>query len=122
MDVIGYVRCSTKEQAMEGYSLEVQRAKICEEAGSRGWTMAHWVEDAGKSGRTMDRPGIRYAVELLEQGKAEVLVVSKLDRLGRSVVGLSGLLAHATKPGGRWSHWIWRSIPQPTRVACSYTC
>jgi hypothetical protein len=25
--------------------------------------MAHWVEDAGKSGKIMDRPGIRYALE-----------------------------------------------------------
>jgi hypothetical protein len=28
MDVIGYVRCSTKEQAMEGYSLEVQCRQV----------------------------------------------------------------------------------------------
>ena len=52
MDVIGYVRCSTKEQAMEGHSLDLQRAKIIEEAATRRWTVAHWVEDAGKSGKT----------------------------------------------------------------------
>ena len=44
MDVIGYVRCSTKEQAM-GYSLDVQHAKISEEwrslAGPAGTLPLH---------------------------------------------------------------------------------
>lgn len=99
--MIGYVRCSTRDQAAEGNSLDVQRRKIAEAAESRGWTITHWVEDAGRSGKTMDRPGVKNALDLLEQKRADGLVVAKLDRLGRSVAGLSGVLAHATKHG--WS-------------------
>ena len=42
--------------------------------------------------------GIGHALGLLEYGKAEALVVSELGRLGRSVVGLSGLLGNVSYP------------------------
>jgi DNA invertase Pin-like site-specific DNA recombinase len=97
--VIGYVRCSTREQATDGYSLAAQRDRIQREADHRGWTITHWVEDPGVSGAKMDRPGLDYALALLQDGRASGLVVSKLDRLGRTVVGLADLLKHADKYG-----------------------
>lgn len=97
--MIGYLRCSTREQAEEGYSLAAQRDRIEREAAHRGWTITHWVEDPGVSGKRMDRPGLDYALRLLEDGRASGVIVSKLDRLGRSVAGMADLLKHAEKHG-----------------------
>ena len=55
--VIGYIRCSTREQADSGAGLAAQRAAIKSEADRRGWQV-RWLEDAGESGKTMDRPGM----------------------------------------------------------------
>jgi DNA invertase Pin-like site-specific DNA recombinase len=88
---LGYVRVSTQEQADTRNGLEAQRARIQEEADRRGWTL-EWVEDAGYSGKTLDRPGIAYALDELETGRADVLVAAKLDRLSRRVIDFAGLM------------------------------
>ena len=88
---LGYVRVSTAEQADTRNGLEAQRARIQDEADRRGWTL-EWVEDAGYSGKSLDRPGIAYALYELENGRADVLVAAKLDRLSRRVIDFAGLM------------------------------
>ncbi|MBI2763513.1 MAG: recombinase family protein [Chloroflexi bacterium] len=99
-DVVGYVRVSTDEQAASGAGLSAQRAAIHAEAARRGWTVVEVIEDAGYSGKSMKRPGIAKALEVLKQGRADTLVVAKLDRLSRSMLDFSGLMERATK-----EHW-----------------
>ena len=100
--VIGYIRVSTEEQADSRAGLEAQRAAILLEARRRGWTEAdiHWIEDAGYSGKDLKRPGIKAALEALGRKKADTLVVSKLDRVSRSLVDFAGLMDRATR-----EHW-----------------
>lgn len=88
---LGYVRVSTQEQADSRNGIEAQRARVQEEADRRGWAL-EWVEDAGYSGKTLDRPGIAYALDELENGRADVLVAAKLDRLSRRVIDFAGLM------------------------------
>lgn len=91
---VGYVRVSTDDQAASGLGLEAQTETIKRAAAARGWELVDVVVDAGVSGkvRPADRPGLGRALAELEAGAADLLVVAKLDRLARSVVGLSELL------------------------------
>lgn len=84
MRVLGYLRVSTSEQE---YGIDAQRAAILAESVRRGWEV-EWVEDAGKTGKDVKRPGLQAALDVLRAGEAEAIVVSKLDRLSRSPAGL----------------------------------
>jgi DNA invertase Pin-like site-specific DNA recombinase len=99
---IAYLRCSTEEQADSRAGLEAQRAAIIAEAKRRGWdeTDLSYVEDAGFSGKDLHRPGIEAALDALRHRKADTLVVSKLDRLSRSLVDFAGLMDRASR-----EHW-----------------
>src|ERR1019366_1909303 len=99
---IAYVRCSTEEQADSGAGLQAQRTAILAEAQRRGWAEADltFVEDAGFSGKNLDRPGIAAALDALRHHKAQTLVVSKLDRLSRSLLDFAALMDRASRE--RW--------------------
>ena len=59
--VVGYVRCSTEEQADSGLGLAAQRTAIQAECTHRGWKLLAIHEDAGASGKSVSkrrgRPG-----------------------------------------------------------------
>ena len=98
--ILGYLRVSSEAQAERGLGLAAQRAAIEAEAERRGWTV-EFIEDAGWSAKTLDRPGMTDALTKLAAGDASVLVVSRLDRLARSMLDFSGLMARASAEG--WS-------------------
>lgn len=98
-DAIGYVRVGTEEQADSQLGLEAQRAAILAEALRRGWRLLEIVEDAGVSGKDLNRPGMALVLEALRSKRADTLVVAKLDRLGRSLLDLAGLIDKAGKQG-----------------------
>ena len=89
---VAYVRVSTEKQAEVGQSLETQRAKIEAYAGLYDLELVEVVVDAGVSAKTLNRPGLVRALEMLESGEAGALVVVKLDRLTRSVRDLGELV------------------------------
>jgi DNA invertase Pin-like site-specific DNA recombinase len=99
MQVIGYVRVSTEEQSTSGAGLAAQRAAIEAECLHRGWHLIEVIEDAGFSAKDMKRPGVKVALETLEQGDACALVVAKLDRLSRSMIDFTTVMATASKQG-----------------------
>jgi DNA invertase Pin-like site-specific DNA recombinase len=99
MRVLGYVRVSTEEQGQSGAGIEAQKSAILKEAQSRGWEQLTIIEDVGVSGRDLNRPGIRAALETLERGEASALVVAKLDRLSRSMLDFAGIMELAQKQG-----------------------
>ncbi|TVQ82240.1 MAG: recombinase family protein [Micavibrio sp.] len=76
---IGYARVSTEEQ-----NLDLQHGALnaagCEKL----------FEDHGISGSATERPGLAEALNTLSEG--DTLIVWKLDRLGRSLSHLVGLL------------------------------
>lgn len=99
MQVLGYVRVSTDEQTDSGAGLEAQRRAIAAECKRRGWHLVEVIEDAGFSAKDMKRPGIQAALEVLEKGDATALVAAKLDRLSRSMIDFTVLMATAQKHG-----------------------
>jgi DNA invertase Pin-like site-specific DNA recombinase len=100
VQVIGYLRVSTDEQASSGLGLEAQRARIQNEAAHKGWEV-RWLVDEGYSAKNLHRPALTEALRLLTSHEAEALVVAKLDRLSRSVVDFSNTLSLAKKQ--RWA-------------------
>ena len=101
MDAIAYRRVSGDEQARSGLGMDAQRTAIEEAAAARGWTIAdgHWISDEGVSGKTLERPGIKRALELLEDGGPDLLVVAKLDRLSRSAIDFLTVIDRAQREG-----------------------
>lgn len=99
MQVTGYVRVSTEEQVISGAGLQAQRAAITAEAARRGWTDLAFIEDAGYSAKNLKRPGLTMALEDLRIGAASVLVVSKMDRLSRSLLDFAGIMQRAQREG-----------------------
>jgi DNA invertase Pin-like site-specific DNA recombinase len=97
MRVLAYARVSTDEQADSRAGLEAQRAAMAAEARRRGWSIIDTIEDAGYSAKDLRRPGITRALEELRRGRADALVVAKLDRLSRSMIDFTGRMARATK-------------------------
>ena len=86
INAICYLRVSTEQQATSGLGIEAQRERTAGYAVSRGWRHVEVIDEA-VSGTTHPkaRPGLAYALELLDTPEAHVLVVSSLDRLSRSV-------------------------------------
>jgi DNA invertase Pin-like site-specific DNA recombinase len=99
MQVVGYVRVSTDEQRSSGAGLAAQRAAIETECRRRGWTLVEVIEDAGYNAKDMKRPGVQIALDTLKRGDAGALVVAKLDRLSRSMLDFTAVMAKASKQG-----------------------
>lgn len=98
MRVVGYVRVSTEEQHTSGVGLDAQRAAITAECERRGWTLLRIEQDV-LSGSSMKRPGLQTALAACRSGEANALIVSKLDRLSRSIIDFASVLADARKCG-----------------------
>ena len=82
-----YCRVSTAEQ-VDGTSLDSQRA-VCERyCAARGWTIHAVFVDDGVSGAARSRPALDELRDSIRRRQTDVVVVAKLDRLGRTVRGL----------------------------------
>jgi DNA invertase Pin-like site-specific DNA recombinase len=99
MQAIGYVRVSTDEQGQSGAGIEAQRVAIRNECERRGWQLVRLVEDVGYSAKDLRRPGIQKALETLRARQTDALVVAKLDRLSRSMLDFTGVMAKAQREG-----------------------
>jgi len=109
---IGYLRCSTEEQAVSGLGLTAQRTAITAECARRGWDEPTWIIDDGFSAKSLERPGITAALADLAAGRADTLIVAKLDRLSRSLVDFAGLVEQARREG-----WAVLALDSPTDMS-----
>lgn len=88
---VAYIRVSTDKQAEEGVSLDAQQAKV------RGYAALYNLDltaviVTSESAKSLDRPDLTRALDMLKTGKADALLVVKLDRLTRSVRDLGTLI------------------------------
>jgi DNA invertase Pin-like site-specific DNA recombinase len=90
--VIGYVRVSTDQQADGGVSLEAQEAKLRAYCLAMDLDLVRIETDAGLSAKSLARRGLQAALQSLDAGEADGLLVCKLDRLTRSVKDLGTLV------------------------------
>ncbi|MGD0883574.1 MAG: recombinase family protein [Thermodesulfovibrionales bacterium] len=94
---IGYVRVSTSEQALEGISLDNQKAKIKAYCALNDLELSEIIEDAGKSGKNLNREGIQALMGMLK--RVDAIIVYKLDRLSRKVIDTLTLIETFEKSG-----------------------
>jgi DNA invertase Pin-like site-specific DNA recombinase len=94
---LAYVRVSTEEQATRGNGLEAQRSTVTAEAARRGWQV-EVIADEGASGKHINA-GLRSCLDQLAAGRADALIVSKLDRLARSTLHAAEITDRAHTQG-----------------------
>lgn len=90
MQFFSYLRVSTNRQGFDGLGVESQREAVrryCDQA--QGQMLGEFVEV--ESGKRNDRPVLAQALAACKTKKA-TLVIAKLDRLGRSVSFIAGLM------------------------------
>ena len=88
--IYGYARVSTTGQAKDGNSLEAQE-KLLKENG------AEKIYHDAFTGTKIDRPELNKLLKVI--GAGDVLIVSKLDRLGRSLSKTSELITELLDRG-----------------------
>lgn len=86
--LIGYARCSTESQ-----DLTAQRDGLL----ALGVSPEQIYSDHGLTGTNRDRPGLREALKTCREG--DTLVVTKLDRLARSLPDARDIVDELTKRG-----------------------
>lgn len=80
--------------------MAAQRAAVESEALRRGWVLLEVYVDAAVSGKAIaGREALALALDAVETGDAEVLIVSKLDRLSRSLLDFAEIMRRAQAGG-----------------------
>jgi DNA invertase Pin-like site-specific DNA recombinase/peptidoglycan hydrolase-like protein with peptidoglycan-binding domain len=87
--VIGYVTMSAHEMPAEADAPAREIEHACARAE---WDLIEVVTDRENGVGALERPGLRYALDQIADGKASGLVVSDLRRLGRSICDLGALM------------------------------
>ena len=91
--VVGYVRVSTEKQAVEGVSLAAQEAKLRAYCVAMDLELVAVEADEGISAKSLKgRDGLARALARIDSGEVSGLIVTKLDRLTRSVRDLGALV------------------------------
>ncbi len=90
MTSVAYARCSTEEQSLEGLSLRTQRDTLAAWGKLHNCALEHNQDVA--SGSTLARQGIQNIIERIERGEVSRLVVTRLDRLSRSLLDTCSLI------------------------------
>lgn len=86
--VIGYVTASTDG----GLGPDDGEAAIDAACARAGWDLIEIVRDRDQHSRSVERPGLSYALQKIAAGEARGLVVADLRRLCRSTVDLGTLV------------------------------
>ena len=101
MKLDAYIRVSrVKGRSGESFiSLKVQRDTIESYAHLHGHEIVKWWTDLDQSGGKLDRPEFQKALARCRSGETDGIIAAKLDRLTRSLSGLSQLIDEATAGG-----------------------
>ena len=87
MKIAIYARCSTAEQHVENQLLELRRYTT-----ARAWEVFAEYVDEGVSGIKESRPRLDAMLKDAKRRRFDAVIVSKLDRLGRSLKHLIFLM------------------------------
>lgn len=127
-----YLRVSTTEQAhkgglSEGFSIPAQRDMSTRAAHRMGAFVVKEFIDSGRSGTSVNRPGLQRMLEYIEEPRVDYVIVHKLDRLARNRADDSDINARIQRsgatlvscsesidpsPGGQLVHGIMASIAE----------
>jgi DNA invertase Pin-like site-specific DNA recombinase len=91
MKILGYCRVSTADQEETGKSLDAQEHAIRYHAAGKLWHIAGVAREHG-SGKDLGREKLQHTLQRLADGEADGLVVTRLDRLTRSLTDFCQLV------------------------------
>ncbi len=91
-----YARVST---VGHGQDVGLQLDELRQVAGQRGWEVVEEFTDEGVSGVKTSRPALDRMLADAQAGRFDVVAVWKLDRLGRSLQHVLGVLDQLTGQG-----------------------
>jgi site-specific DNA recombinase len=77
-----YIRVSTQEQVLEGYSIQAQKERLINYCKAREWSLSEIFVDPGYSGKNLKRPDIQRLIQNIKN--FNIVLVWRLDRLSRS--------------------------------------
>lgn len=97
--IVGYVRVSTQEQGDSGLGLDAQTEAIRREVDHKRWTLVETYQDVASGSSRDRRPALEQAIAAIRAGDADTLMVSKLDRLSRSVADFGAIIEEARRDG-----------------------
>src|SRR5215211_6933060 len=113
-----YTRVSSEEQAREGVSLDAQLMECRRYAAQHGWVLGPEFQDV-LSGKRDDRPAYQALLaevrRLRAEGQPVVVLVFRLDRLGRRILErvrcreelkTLGVPVHSVREGGEVSDLV----------------
>lgn len=80
-----YIRVSTAEQALKGYSLSAQEEKLRRYADYKGYEIENVYCDDGYSGKDLNRPAISRLIDNVKAKRVDIVLVYRLDRISRRV-------------------------------------
>ena len=97
------IRCAvyTRKSTEEGLDKEFNTLEAQREAGENyiksqknlGWVLIpEYYDDGGYSGGTLKRPALQRLLSDVQDGKVDMIVVYKIDRLTRSLLDFSQLI------------------------------
>jgi len=97
-----YTRKSTEEGLDQAFnSLDAQReachAYVQSQAGEGWMALPTPYDDGGFSGGTMERPGLQNLLTDVDNGRVDVVVVYKIDRLTRSLADFAKIVERLEK-------------------------
>ena len=94
-----YARVSTDKQAADGHGLDAQRTRLQSYAQSQGLDVIDFVVDEGVSAKALERDGMARIRELVDSGAVDVVLVTKADRVSRSLRDLLNFSAELEDHG-----------------------
>ena len=81
-----YIRVSTERQAQEGYSVAAQKQNLISFAKTSNFKVYDIYADEGISGKDVEgRPSVRRLIKDIQDGKIDVVLIQKFDRLTRNL-------------------------------------
>jgi site-specific DNA recombinase len=97
--VAAYIRVSGSGQVGEDvYGADIQRNAIQAFALSQGWEIMKVYDDLSVTGTVLERPAPQRMISDAEDGKFEVILVHRIDRMSRSLKELLCLVEDILEP------------------------
>lgn len=98
-----YIRVSTAEQKIDGYSLEAQKRKLVDYVNQNTAlnlvTKPEWIFCDTHTGSDLMRPALSELRKQIKEGKFDALLVWKIDRLSRSLKHLLAIFEELEQKG-----------------------
>ena len=108
-----YLRVSTSIQATEGDSIPAQRDAICKYISDHGMVCVGEYLDDGISGTRSDRDELQRLLDDVQAGNVDIIIITKLDRLYRSIRHYLNMMDVLDRHGVGWRA-IWEQYDTTT--------